>query len=196
MSLRTVVILAFLYALGCSSTLPLGSNDGGGSMSGGDAGSGPGSSGPTSLPKCFGNGSAFACSGGDGSVDPSACQSDCETAAAACNVGSFTAEADCSTLCLQGTSCSALVSALNGHGTLCGFANAGGGSVDPSCCAQVCEYAATVGCNVGGSTADSECVSLCASSPNRTQLSCVLAVPCTMLVGALGDQGKICGIGE
>jgi hypothetical protein len=148
----------------------------------------------------------FGCSTADGSVDPTTCQSDCEAAAGACQIDSFTAQADCSTICfacdtqtqvacLQATSCSALVSALNGNGTFCGFANAGGGSVDPACCAQVCEHAAEVGCNVAESTANSECVTLCSSSPNWSQLNCVEAVPCSMLLGALSGQGSICGIG-
>ena len=213
MRLRRFMILVVFCLLGCDDTLQLGTSDGGPmSADGGGGGSGSGSgSGPTTgeapSAACLGDMAGFGCVNVDGGVDPDTCTSECEAAAVGgCHVDSFTAQSDCNTLCqgcdtqtqvtcLQGTSCSALVSALNGHGTLCGFANAGGASVEPACCAQVCEHAAEVGCNVAQSTADSECVTLCASSPNWSQLNCVLSVPCSMLVGALGGQASICGIG-
>jgi hypothetical protein len=140
-------------------------------------------------------------------VDPATCALDCEDAAVqGCHVDHATANSDCTTLCsqsptksqvtcLQSTPCSALVAALNGQGTLCGFPNAGGGPVAPACCAESCEYAAIVGCNVDTSTAKSECVTtLCSSSPNWSQLNCVQNVACSALVGALMGQGTVCGI--
>jgi hypothetical protein len=174
----------------------VGDNDGGST--------GPGSGTPPSA-KCLGADTT----GGfevEGGVDPATCAQDCEDAAVqGCHVDSTTANWDCMTLCsqsptksqvtcLQNTQCSALVTALNGQGTLCGFPNAGGGSVAPACCAQSCEYAAVVGCNVDNDTADSECVNLCSSSPNWSQLNCVQNVPCSALVGALMGEGTVCGI--
>jgi hypothetical protein len=218
MRLRRVMILVVFWVLGCDSSLPLGSNDGGppaseGGVESGARDSSPVSSsddsgqpsGPAPSAACLGAMASFGCTEADGSVDPPTCESDCEATAAGCHVDSFTATADCTTLCsgcdtqaqvacLQSTSCSALVTALNGQGTLCGFPNAGGASVDPACCAQVCEHAARVGCNVGESTANAECVALCSSSPNWSQLNCVLAVPCSALLGALEGPGSVCGI--
>jgi hypothetical protein len=193
---RSFTSLLMFLVVGCSGGLQVGDNDGG------STGVAPGMA-PSA--KCLGNevSDGFEVEGG---VDPATCALDCENVAVqGCHVDSTTAHWDCSTLCsgspterevtcLQNTPCSTLVPALNGQGTLCGFPNAGGGSVTPACCAQSCEYAAIVGCNVETGTADSECVTLCSSSPNWSQLNCVQNVTCTALVGALMGQGAVCGI--
>ena len=196
MRLRSFMGSLMLLAVGCSSALQVG-DDAGDSTGGGSS--------PPPSPQCL-QGVTSAGFEVEGGVDPETCALDCQDAAVqGCHVESTTANWDCMTLCsgsptksqvtcLQKTPCPALVSALDGQRTLCGFPNAGGRSVAPACCAQSCEYAAIVGCNVDTGTADSECVHLCSSSPNWSQLNCVQNVTCSMLVGALAGQGTVCGI--
>jgi hypothetical protein len=197
MRLQSSMSLFVFLVVGCSNGLQLGDNNDGGPT-------GPGS-GPAPSAKCLGDiiSSGFESEGG---VDPATCATDCEDAAVqGCQMDPTAAKSDCSALCsksavksqvtcLQDTPCPALLSALNGQSTLCGFPNAGGGSVAPACCAQSCEYAAIVGCNVDTDTANSECVNLCSSSPNHSQLDCVQNVSCADLLGALSGQGTVCGI--
>jgi hypothetical protein len=68
------------------------------------------------------------------------------------------------------------------------------GFVDPEDCENDCSDPAIFGCNVDQDTADAECMTLCASSPNAKQLACLAASPCTKLVSALANGTSICGI--
>jgi hypothetical protein len=72
--------------------------------------------------------------------------------------------------------------------------DAGSPTATPVECADECTNAAVFGCNVGVNVAQSECVTLCTSSPTDSQLTCMKASPCTTLLNALGGAGSVCGI--